>query len=111
MACVRDIYSVAQPCPALCGPVDCSPPGSSVCGILQAQALEWVAVPFSSVGDGLDLGPFGQRPCAWRLALLQILALLVVELVRWAGGSATPWSSPVGRQGLRCAFGGRQLAL
>ena len=39
--------SVAQSCPTLCNPVDCSPPGSSVQGILQAQILEWVAIPFS----------------------------------------------------------------
>jgi len=31
----------------LCNPMDCSPPGSSVHGILQARILEWVAVPFS----------------------------------------------------------------
>ena len=31
----------------LCNPVDCSPPGSSVRGILQARILEWVAIPFS----------------------------------------------------------------
>ena len=35
--------SVAQLCPALCDPVDCSPPGSSVDGISQARILEWVA--------------------------------------------------------------------
>ena len=34
--------SVAQPCPILCDPEDCSPPGSSVHGILQARILEWV---------------------------------------------------------------------
>ena len=39
--------SVAQPWPILCNPMDCSPPGSSVHGILQARALEWVAIPFS----------------------------------------------------------------
>ena len=38
---------VAQPCPTLCDPRDCSPPGSSVHGILQARILEWVAIPFS----------------------------------------------------------------
>ena len=37
----------AQSCLTLCGPVDCSPPGSSVHGILQAGILEWVAYPFS----------------------------------------------------------------
>ena len=38
---------VAQLCPTLCDPMDCSPPGSSVYGILQARILEWVASPFS----------------------------------------------------------------
>ena len=33
-----------QSCLTLCGPMDCSPPGSSVHGILQARILEWVAV-------------------------------------------------------------------
>ena len=39
--------SVAQLCPTLCNPMDCSPPGSSVHGILQARILEWVAMPSS----------------------------------------------------------------
>ena len=38
---------VTQSCPILCDPVDYSPPGSSVFGILQARILEWVAMPFS----------------------------------------------------------------
>ena len=38
---------VTQLCPALCDPMDCSLPASSVHGILQAQMLEWVAIPFS----------------------------------------------------------------
>ena len=38
---------VAQSCPTLCNPMDCSLPGSSVHGILQARILEWVAIPFS----------------------------------------------------------------
>ena len=38
---------VAQSCPTLCHPMDCSPPGSSVRGILQARILEWVAISFS----------------------------------------------------------------
>ena len=36
-----------QLCPTLCDPLDCSPPGSSVHGILQARILEWVAIFFS----------------------------------------------------------------
>ena len=39
---------VAQSCPALCNSMDCSTPGSSVHGILQARILEWVAMPSSS---------------------------------------------------------------
>ena len=38
---------VAQSCPTLCDPMDCSLPGSSIRGILQARVLEWVAVSFS----------------------------------------------------------------
>ena len=38
---------VAQSCPTLCNPMDCSLPGSSVPGILQAGILEWVAISFS----------------------------------------------------------------
>ena len=41
------LREVAQSCPTLCDPVDCSPPGSSVRGILQARILEWVAISFS----------------------------------------------------------------
>ena len=36
-----------QSCPALCDPMDCSPPASSVHRILQARILEWVAMPSS----------------------------------------------------------------
>ena len=37
-----------QSCPTLCDPIDVSPPGSPVPGILQARPLEWVAISFSS---------------------------------------------------------------
>ena len=37
-----------QSCPTLCDPIDASPPGSVVPGILQARTLEWVAISFSS---------------------------------------------------------------
>ena len=38
---------VTQLCQTLCDPMDYTPPGSSVHGILQARMLEWLAVPFS----------------------------------------------------------------
>ena len=50
--------SVAQSCPTPCNPMDCSPPGSSVHGILQARTLEWVAIPFSR-------GSFWPRDRTW----------------------------------------------
>ena len=37
-----------QLCPTLCDPIDGSPPGSPIPGILQARTLEWVAISFSS---------------------------------------------------------------
>ena len=37
-----------QSCPTLCDPIDGSPPGSAVPGILQARILEWVAISFSN---------------------------------------------------------------
>ena len=37
-----------QSCPTLCDPIDGSPPGSPVLGILQARTLEWVAIAFSN---------------------------------------------------------------
>ena len=40
---------VAQLCLTLCDPMDCSPPGSFVHGILQARILEWVAISFSNI--------------------------------------------------------------
>ena len=38
---------IAQSCPTLCDPMDCSPPGSSVHGISQARILKWVAIFYS----------------------------------------------------------------
>ena len=51
---VVHIYAAAtaatslQSCPTLCSPMDGSPPGPPVPGILQARTLEWVAISFSS---------------------------------------------------------------
>ena len=52
-------------CPTLCKPIDCSPPGSSVHGVLQARTLQWVAI-FSSrgssrPGDGIRVDCVGRR--------------------------------------------------
>ena len=44
---VESESEVAQSCPTLCDPVDCSLPGFSIYGILQARIMEWVTISFS----------------------------------------------------------------
>ena len=44
---VKNENEVAQSCPTLCDPMDCSLPGSSIHGIFQARVLEWGAIAFS----------------------------------------------------------------
>ena len=44
---VKSESEVVQSCPTLSDPMDCSPPGSSIHGILQARVLEWGAIAFS----------------------------------------------------------------
>ena len=54
-----------QSCPTLCDPIDGSPPGSPVLGILQARTLEWDAIAFSD--SGRLLGNKKPRPTnAWK---------------------------------------------
>ena len=65
---------VTQSCPTLCDPVDCSPSGSSVHGILQARILEWVAISFSRGSS---------RPRNWtRISYVSCIGRWV--LYRWA---------------------------
>ena len=61
----------AQSCPTVCNPMDCSPPGSSVHGILQARILEWVAIFFSNA-------------CKWKVK---------VKSLSRVRHFATPWSA------------------
>ena len=60
-----------QSCPTLCDPIDGSPPGSAVPGILQARTLEWVAISFSN---------------AWKWKV-KVKSLSRVRLL------ATPWTA------------------
>ena len=46
LLCCAVLCLVTQSCPTLCNPMDCSPEGSCVRGILQERILEWVAIPF-----------------------------------------------------------------
>ena len=61
-----------QSCPTLCDPIDGSPPGSAVPGILRARTLEWVAISFSN---------------AWKWKV-KVKSLSRVQLF------ATPWTAP-----------------
>ena len=60
-----------QSCPTLCDPIDGSPPGSPIPGILQARTLEWVAISFSN---------------AWKWKVK-------VKSLRRVRPSATPWTA------------------
>ena len=51
------VVVVTQSCPTPCDPTDCSPPGSSVHGVLQARILEWIAIPFSRGSSDPEVKP------------------------------------------------------
>ena len=65
---------VAQPCPTLCDPLDCSLPGFSVHGILQARKLEWVTISFS-------------RGSSWPRDLTQVSRIVGRRFNLWATNS------------------------
>ena len=66
---------VAQLCPALCDPVDHSPPGSSILGILQAGILERAAIPFSRLSS---------RPRDWTWVFLTAGRFFIIRDTREA---------------------------
>ena len=69
--CAAATAKSLQSCPTLCDPIDGSPPGSTVPGILQARTLEWVAISFSN---------------AWKWKV-KVKSLSRVRLL------ATPWTA------------------
>ena len=82
---------VTQSCPTLCNAMDCSPPGSSVLGILQARILEWVAIS-SSRGSSWTTDwtkvshNAGRFLTIWATAKLLFSSPVVSD-------SATPWTT------------------
>ena len=60
---VKNESEVAQSCPTLRDPMDCSLPGSSIHGFFQARVLEWVAIAFSGqeLGERLTQEKFGSK--------------------------------------------------
>ena len=71
LQCAAAAAKSLQSCPTLCDPIEGSPPGSPVPGILQARILEWVAISFSS---------------AWKWKVK-------VKLLSRVRPSATPWTA------------------
>jgi len=59
---VQSESEVAQSCPTLSDPVDCSLPGSSIHGIFQARVLEWGATAFSLPLLGIRFQVSSERP-------------------------------------------------
>ena len=88
---------VAQSCPTLCNPMDCSPPGSSIHGILQARGLEWVAISSSR-------GPSWPRDRTLTSCVSYISCIGRQTLYHWAtwealreaGNWVNNWSCPYG---------------
>ena len=59
---VKSEREVAQSCPTLSDPMDCSPPGSSVHGIFHTRVLEWGAIALGNVGYSGLIPGLGRFP-------------------------------------------------
>ena len=64
---VKSESKVAQSCPTLSDPMDCSLPGSSVHGIFQARVLEWVAIAFSKKSPHQEPNQLAPWSCTFQL--------------------------------------------
>ena len=79
--CVR-----AQSYLALCDPMDCSPPGSSVHGIFQARTLEWVAISYSRGSSQprnrthICIGRWILYHCSKELILVLAVIIIVISI-------------------------------
>ena len=78
---------VAQSCPTLCDPMDCSLPGSSVHGIFQARVLEWVAISFSRTATQTFVSV---STCTW--------ASLVAQRVKRLPEMRETWVQSLGQE-------------
>ena len=84
-----------QSCPTLCDPIDGSPPGSPIPGILQARTLEWVAISFSNAWKwkvkGKSLSCVGLFGTPWTVAYQAPLSMGFSRQEYWSG---VPLPSP-----------------
>ena len=92
-----------QLCPTLCDPIDGSPPGSAIPGILQARTLEWVAISFSNAWKWKV--KVKSLSHVWLLVTLRTAAYqapLSMGFSRQEYWSGVPWPSPA--PGAECLF-------
>ena len=78
-----------QLCPTLCDPIDSSPPGSPVPGILQARTLEWVAISFSNAWK-------------WKVKVKLLCRAWLLATPWTAAYQAPPWDFPGKSTGEGC---------
>ena len=81
-SCIAAAAKLLQSCPTLCDPIDGSPPGSPVPGILQARILEWVAISFSNTWK-------------WKWSRVWLLAIPPTRLLH-------SWDLPSKSRGMGC---------
>ena len=78
-----------QSCPTLCDPIDGSPPGFAISGILQARTLEWVAISFSNAWKGKvkvkSLSRVRPSTTPWTGAFQALLSLGFSRQEYWSG--------------------------
>ena len=78
-----------QSCPTLCDPIDGSPPGSTIPGILQARTLEWVAISFSNAWKWKvkvkSLSPVQLFATPWTAAYQALLSMGFSRQEYWSG--------------------------
>ena len=103
--CVRMHAQVTKSCPTLCDPIDGSPPGSPVPGILQTGTLEWVAISFSnmkvkSASEVAQSCPTLSDPMDCSLPGSSIHGIFQARVLEWgaiafstqeSGGLYSPW--------------------
>ena len=86
---VRSEREVAQPCPTLSDPMDCSPPGSSIHGIFQARVLEWGAI--AHLGLVIPVVMYGCE--SWTVKKTECRRIDAFELWCWRRLLRVPWTS------------------
>ena len=81
---VKSQSEVAQSCPTLSDPMDCSLPGSSIHGIFQARVLEWGAIAFSGNARDLDSIPGSGKSLGEGISypLQDLWSSLVAQMVK-----------------------------